>query len=127
MGEDIRILMIVVMICLTPGASSVFGFGAGVFGAIGAGDQHVDRSVPTRAAASFASTPISALTVGAFHNALIAGNGVRVFTWGQGDFGKLGFGDVGVSRLAPTQLAKSFTAVNAISAGWGHTVIADGV
>eukprot|EP00883_Tetradesmus_obliquus_P007882 jgi/Sobl393_1/18538/SZX64696.1 len=101
---------------------SLHTWGAGLGGQLGLG-PHVAAAVwPTRVSA-LEGVRVHQVSCGPFHAAAISNDG-RLFTWGDGLFGKLGHGDH-ESCSSPRQiaaLAEHWTI--SVSCGWWHSAAA---
>lgn len=98
---------------------SLYTFGGGAFGKLGHGnqdDQHEPRQVPP---ASFSGEKMVMVSCGFDHTIALSEAG-HVFTWGDGNFGQLGNGNL-VEIYTPTSIdAERFGGEAVIFVGTGH-------
>jgi len=109
-------------------AGQLFSFGAGGRGQLGLDDTN-DRDVPVEVGETrFGGARIVYAAAGDYHSGAVTSEG-RVFTWGVGDFGRLGHGNE-EDQLAPTELTGQFGGSGAVmmAAGVAQTMVltADG-
>ncbi|XP_058105991.1 ultraviolet-B receptor UVR8 isoform X2 [Magnolia sinica] len=99
----------------------VWSWGAGTDGQLGTGsanDHHLPQQLPL--SPSSAARPISHIACGGAH-AIALLQGGRVLTWGRGNCGQLGHGDL-LNSLKP-KLVEFFKniVICHVSAGWNHS------
>ena len=87
-------------LCITADGS-LFAWGNSYCGQLGVGDKD-HRLVPTLVAA-LQGKQVAHVAAGNYHTIYTTADG-SVFTWGDGDHGKLGLGDDRSNRLVPTQV-----------------------
>ena len=103
--------------------SAVWSWGSGGCGRLGHGDEH-DRLLPKQIEA-FAGQRVVAVSAGAGHSLALAADG-SVWSWGDGDYGKLGHG-VEQDQLLPKKVeAFAGKRVVAVSAGADHNLARTG-
>ena len=106
-------------LCITADGS-LFGWGDNVIGQMGVGDTE-GRLVPTLVAA-LQGKQVARVAAGNYHTICTAADGF-VFTWGEGDYGKLGLGNDWSNKLVPTLVRGELLnkAVAQVAAGNGHS------
>lgn len=92
---------------------------AGDHGKLGHGNTFTQK-VPKRVMGELASRIVVCISAGCRHSAAVSEDG-RLYTWGKGDFGRLGLGDC-VPRYIPTLVADIFK-VGYVSCGSAHTLV----
>ncbi len=103
---------------------TVFTFGSGAAGSLGHGDsdpRHVPIPIEYEGIAGHAIVQVAA---GQYHTVLLSADG-RVFTFGWGNLGALGHGDL-LSRDVPTEITHENldgNSIKAIAAGSSYTVL----
>jgi len=107
--------------CLTV-QHEVFTWGNGIKGKLGHGDE-VEQRIPKELTVIRQFTPIS-LTAGDTHSACVTAAG-KLYTWGDGQYGKLGHGS-NQSELTPMRVAAlSDVEIISVSCGPFHTLAVD--
>ena len=106
-------------LCITADGS-LFGWGHNYFGQLGVGDTE-DRWVPTLVT-GLQGKQVVHVAAGSYHTLCTAADG-SVFTWGDGESGKLGLGDDRSERLVPTLVRGElqYKAVVQVAAGSEHS------
>eukprot|EP00164_Ancoracysta_twista_P028227 GFYU01056152.1.p1 GENE.GFYU01056152.1~~GFYU01056152.1.p1 ORF type:complete len:318 (-),score=63.85 GFYU01056152.1:11-925(-) len=98
----------------------VYSWGCGQNGVLGIGDEY-NRSSPTCIDA-LEDYRIMGVACGTDHCAAFSVDGV-LFTWGNGEFGRLGHGN-NVTQLLPVQLSlEKYGPVKVVACGFAHTAV----
>ncbi|XP_037084977.1 probable E3 ubiquitin-protein ligase HERC1 [Pollicipes pollicipes] len=102
----------------------VYSWGDGDYGKLGHGNT-VTQKYPRRVDGPLAGKTVTTVSAGYRHSACVTADG-RLYTWGEGEHGRLGHGDNN-SRNVPT-LVSELSAVGQVDCGSAHTlaVSADG-
>jgi E3 ubiquitin-protein ligase HERC1 len=95
----------------------VFSWGDGDYGKLGHGNAATQKS-PKQVLGSLAGKTVVQVSAGYRHSAAVTADGL-LFTWGEGDFGRLGHGD-SQFRFVPT-LVKDIL-VGSVTCGAHHTL-----
>jgi alpha-tubulin suppressor-like RCC1 family protein len=104
-------------------AGQVFAFGRGDKGQLGLGDKE-NRKVPVQVGQEcFRGAIIAHAAAGEEHSGVVTADGA-VWTWGCGEYGRLGHGDE-EDALVPRELEEQFGGARALSlaAGEAHTMV----
>ncbi|XP_069758992.1 probable E3 ubiquitin-protein ligase HERC1 isoform X8 [Narcine bancroftii] len=96
----------------------VFSWGDGDYGKLGHGNSSTQK-YPKLIQGPLQGKAIVCVSAGYRHSAAVTEDG-ELFTWGEGDFGRLGHGDSN-SRNIPT-LVKDISNVGEVSCGSSHTI-----
>ena len=104
---------------------AVWSWGDGLFGKLGHGDEQ-NQLLPKKIEA-FTGQRVVAVSAGGYHSIAITADGA-VWTWGDGDSGRLGHGDRQAQLLPKNIEALASQRVVAVSAGGKHSlaITADG-
>jgi alpha-tubulin suppressor-like RCC1 family protein len=99
----------------------MYGWGTGVYGAIGHGSrQDVKFPREIKVKPQGRALPVRSISCGRYHSMCISGD-FRAFSWGSNTHGKLGHGHTD-DVLVPTVIEElSSQAIDVISAGEGHS------
>ncbi|KAJ8965419.1 hypothetical protein NQ314_004172 [Rhamnusium bicolor] len=97
----------------------VYSWGDGDYGKLGHGNCATHKQ-PERIAGPFLGKIIKYINAGYRHSAAITDDG-RLYTWGEGDHGRLGHGDSN-GRPVPTLVA-DLTDVGLVACGSSHTLV----
>jgi len=100
--------------------TEIFAWGADRYGQLGLGNEN-GKCYPVPRFCSF-SVIIKAVSCGDEHSALITGRG-EIFTVGSNSEGRLGLGDLTMTRSSTPCFVETLANLTAIgiSCGWGHT------
>ena len=111
-------------LALTAGGA-VFTWGDGDYGKLGHGDEQ-NQLLP-KTVEAFAGRRVVAVSAGAYHSLAVTADGA-VWSWGWGDYGRLGHGDTQDQLLPKKVEALASQRVVAVSAGRDHSfaITADG-
>jgi alpha-tubulin suppressor-like RCC1 family protein len=102
------------------GAGALYSFGGGAFGALGHGDTH-DQLAP-RLIAALQGVRVSVVAAGALHTLALSEVGV-VYSFGLGQYGCLGHGDI-ADQHTPRPIAALYgVRVVAVAAGGHHSLV----
>ncbi|XP_060527187.1 probable E3 ubiquitin-protein ligase HERC1 [Cylas formicarius] len=96
----------------------VYSWGDGDYGKLGHGNCATHKQ-PERIGGPFANKVVKYINAGYRHSAAITDDG-RLYTWGEGEHGRLGHGDNG-GRQVPTLVADLFE-VGLVACGSSHTL-----
>ncbi|XP_058195302.1 ultraviolet-B receptor UVR8 isoform X1 [Rhododendron vialii] len=97
----------------------VWSWGAGTDGQLGTGKLQ-DEHLPIQLHIGAVGGPVSLLSCGGAHVIALTTGG-RVVTWGRGNCGQLGHGDmVSILQPKPVEFFEGFV-VTHVSAGWNHS------
>uniref|UniRef100_H0V6J8 HECT-type E3 ubiquitin transferase n=1 Tax=Cavia porcellus TaxID=10141 RepID=H0V6J8_CAVPO len=96
----------------------VFSWGDGDYGKLGHGNSSTQK-YPKLIQGPLQGKVVVCVSAGYRHSAAVAEDG-ELYTWGEGDFGRLGHGDSN-SRNIPT-LVKDISNVGEVSCGSSHTI-----
>ncbi|KAG7232808.1 hypothetical protein INR49_008073, partial [Caranx melampygus] len=96
----------------------VFSWGDGDYGKLGHGNSSTQK-YPNLSKATAGEVGWWCVSAGYRHSAAVSEDG-ELYTWGEGDFGRLGHGDSN-SRNIPT-LVKDISNVGEVSCGSSHTI-----
>ncbi|XP_063089371.1 probable E3 ubiquitin-protein ligase HERC1 [Cavia porcellus] len=96
----------------------VFSWGDGDYGKLGHGNSSTQK-YPKLIQGPLQGKVVVRVSAGYRHSAAVAEDG-ELYTWGEGDFGRLGHGDSN-SRNIPT-LVKDISNVGEVSCGSSHTI-----
>ncbi|KAL3277276.1 hypothetical protein HHI36_012626 [Cryptolaemus montrouzieri] len=97
----------------------VYSWGDGDYGKLGHGNCATHKQ-PERIMGPFVGKIIKFINAGYRHSAAITDDG-KLYTWGEGDHGRLGHGD-GNGRQIPT-LVTSLSDVGSVACGSSHTLV----
>ncbi|KAK9884642.1 hypothetical protein WA026_007479 [Henosepilachna vigintioctopunctata] len=97
----------------------VYSWGDGDYGKLGHGNS-VTHKQPERIMGPFVGKTVKFINAGYRHSAAVTSDG-KLYTWGEGDHGRLGHGD-GNGRLIPT-LVSSLSDVGSVACGSSHTLV----
>ncbi|XP_063888404.1 probable E3 ubiquitin-protein ligase HERC1 isoform X2 [Scylla paramamosain] len=99
-------------------SGQVFTWGDGDYGKLGHGNN-VTQKYPRLVAGPLTSKVVRWVSAGYRHSACVTQEG-ELFTWGEGDYGRLGHGD-NTSRNIPT-LVRDISGVGQVVCGSAHTL-----
>ena len=99
-------------------SGEVFSWGDGDYGKLGHGNSSTQKY--PRLIQSLGGKFIQHISAGYRHSAAVTQDG-DVFTWGEGDYGKLGHGDSN-GRSVPTQV-RDLSHVGQVVCGSSHTLV----
>ena len=99
---------------------TVFTFGITSDGRLGQGN--ISSNILTPIEISGNHTDIIAVSCGDSHTAILKNNGT-VFTFGSGEFGRLGQGNITSNILTPIEISGNHRDIIAVSCGYYHTAI----
>lgn len=103
-------------------AGKIYAWGNNGYGQLGLNDTN-NRNIPTEVATTNMDGTVAAISAGGSH-ALALTTTHKLYTWGNNNYGQLGFGDT-TSRKVPTEVPTSgFSgAVISLAAGDTHTLV----
>ncbi|KAJ0013026.1 hypothetical protein NQD34_017360 [Periophthalmus magnuspinnatus] len=96
----------------------VFSWGDGEYGKLGHGNSATQK-YPKIIQGPLVGKVVACVSAGYRHSAAVTSDG-ELYTWGEGDFGRLGHGD-SQSRNVPT-LVKDISSVGQVTCGSSHTI-----
>ncbi|KAJ3666590.1 hypothetical protein Zmor_002027 [Zophobas morio] len=97
----------------------VYSWGDGDYGKLGHGNCATHKQ-PERVCGPFMGKTIKYINAGYRHSAAVTDDG-KLYTWGEGDHGRLGHGDSN-GRYIPTQVA-GLSDVGSVACGSSHTLV----
>jgi E3 ubiquitin-protein ligase HERC1 len=97
----------------------VYSWGDGDYGKLGHGNCNTHKQ-PERITGPFLGKTIKYINAGYRHSAAVTDDG-KLYTWGEGDHGRLGHGDSN-GRYIPTQVA-GLSDVGSVACGSSHTLV----
>ncbi|XP_076815895.1 putative E3 ubiquitin-protein ligase HERC1 isoform X3 [Clavelina lepadiformis] len=98
---------------------SLFSWGDGDYGKLGHGSS-LTQKVPKLITGPLAKRVVVSISAGYRHSACVTQDG-QLFTWGEGDYGRLGLGD-NTSRNQPV-LVKEISSAASVVCGSSHTLV----
>ncbi|KAA0723274.1 putative E3 ubiquitin-protein ligase HERC1 [Triplophysa tibetana] len=105
-------------LAFTSEGGEVFSWGDGDYGKLGHGNSSTQK-YPKLIQGPLQGKVVVCVSAGYRHSAAVSEDG-ELYTWGEGDFGRLGHGDSN-SRNIPT-LVKDISNVGEVSCGSSHTI-----
>ncbi|KAI8481810.1 putative E3 ubiquitin-protein ligase herc1, partial [Branchiostoma belcheri] len=97
----------------------VFSWGDGDYGKLGHGNSSTQK-YPKQIQGALQGKVVKSISAGYRHSAAVTEDG-ELFTWGEGDYGRLGHGDSNSKNL-PT-LVKDITNAGQVVCGSSHTIV----
>ncbi|XP_061589686.1 probable E3 ubiquitin-protein ligase HERC1 isoform X2 [Cololabis saira] len=97
----------------------VFSWGDGEYGKLGHGNSATQK-YPKMIQGPLSGKVVVCVSAGYRHSAAVTNDG-ELYTWGEGDFGRLGHSD-SQSRSVPT-LVKDISGVGQVACGSSHTIV----